>query len=168
MMKKILILLLGASLMASFSGYVVALDSDTFTVTASGAYLECNIVNTTWAIGNVNMSGHYWTNATGKTQLAETYNCTAGVNIDFEMTVSTDAAVWDVAAAPTADKYGLNASSDSWAAMNEGLELASYSDVKSNFAPGDNASFDLRFDAPTSTSTGATQTITLTGKVTTH
>lgn len=146
---------------------VSAADNDNFTVTASGAYLECNIVNASWAIGTVEMSHSYWTNETSETELADTHNCTSGTNIDFEMTVSANPADWSVAASPGADAFRMNASSDSWVS-EIAMQLTAYGDVKSNFDPANNASFDLRFDAPTSTSTGAVQTITLNGRVTVH
>ncbi|MBE3122959.1 MAG: hypothetical protein IMZ58_12255 [Thermoplasmata archaeon] len=169
-LNKILVLVIGGLLtvctMPGVFLVVKGLDNDTFLVTMSGAYLECNIINASWAIGTVEMSHSYWTNAS-QTERADTSNSTDGNNLDFEMTVSTDAATWDVNAAPAADKYQMNASSDSWVSEMK-FQLTVYGDVKANFAPDDNATFDLRFDSPTSTTTGTQQTITLNGKVTVH
>lgn len=150
---------------------VDAADNDNFLVTMSGAYLECNIVNASWNIGTVQMSKHYWTNETGETELADTHNSTAGTNLDYEMTISSDAAVWYTVWVENyttgADQYKLNVSSDSWS-TETALNLTVYTDVKANFDPSVNASFDMRFDSPTSTTTGAQQTITTNGKVTVH
>lgn len=146
-------------------------DNDNFDVTCSGAYLECNILNASWDIGVVQMSTSYWTNETSETQDAETYNSTAGVNLDFEMVISSDAAVWYTVWAENyttgADQYKLNATSDVWTTQ-AALNVTTYADVDSDFDPANNVSFDLRFDSPTSTTTGAQQTVTLNGKVTVH
>ena len=170
-LNKILALVIGGLLtictMPGMFLMVRGLDNDNFLVTMSGAYLECNIINASWNIGTVNMSSHYWTNQTGETEKADTSNSTTGTNLDFEMTVSSDAATWDIFTAPGADKYQMNASSNSWVAQMK-MELTVYGDVKANFAPDDNATFDLRFDSPVSTTTGAMQSITLNGKVTAH
>lgn len=153
---------------------VSAADSDTMTVTFSGAYLECNILNATWAIGTVNMSAitpHYWTNASGETQTADVTNCTPGSNIDYEMAITVNPATW----LPVyfgnfttgADSYKLNASDDSWVTQMA-LENTTYHDVADNHDPVADIAFDMRFDTPSSTSTGAAQSMTLTGKVTIH
>lgn len=146
---------------------VRGLDNDTFLVTMSGAYLECNIINASWAIGTVEMSHSYWTNAS-QTERADTSNSTTGTDLDFEMTVSTDGVTWKIFTVPGADKYQMNASSDSWATQMKFGVVGAYGDVKADFAPDDNVTFDLRFDSPTSTTTGATQSLTLNGKVTAH
>lgn len=146
-------------------------DNDTFLVTMYGSYLECNIVNASWDVGVVQMSKSYWTNETGETQKAETYNSTAGVNLDFEMVISSDAATWYTVWAGNyttgPDQYKLNASDDSWTGQTA-LNLTTYAEVQANFDPSANVTFDLRFDAPTSTTTGEQQTVTLNGKVTVH
>jgi hypothetical protein len=146
-------------------------DNDNFNVTMYGWYLECNIINASWIIGTVNMSDSYWTNQTGQTEKADTHNSTTGLTLDFEMYISVDATDWKTVWAENyttgPNQYKLNASSDSWVAQTA-LNVTTYADVKTIFAPSANATFDLRFDAPTSTTTGAAQTITLNGKVTIH
>jgi len=146
-------------------------DNDNLLVTMSGRYLECNIINASWNIGTVLMSHHYWTNETHETEKAQTYNSTPGTNLDFEMVVSVDAATWKTVWSQNyttgANRYKLNASSNVWVAQTA-LNVTTYADVKTNFAPSANATFDLRFDAPTSTTTGVGQSITLNGKVTIH
>jgi len=167
--NKILSLIVGGLLtVCMMPGLVLTvrgLDSDTFLVTMSGSYLECNIINASWNIGTVAMSNSYWTNETGETERADTSNSTAGTNLDFEMTVSTDAVTWNIDTAPGANKYQMNATSNNWTGQVK-LQSVVYGDVRANFAPASNVFFDLRFDSPTSTTVGATQSITLTGKVT--
>lgn len=171
--KKYVAVILGLLLLVFLGQIPVVLstDNDNFSVTMSGAYLEVNIVNASWDIGTVQMSTSYWTNETSETQTADTHNCTAGTNIDFEMVISADAAtwytVWAENATTGADQYKLNATSDSWVAQTA-LNVTTYADVDDNFDPANNVSFDLRFDSPTSTTTGTQQTITLNGKVTVH
>lgn len=173
--KKIVSLLIAGivtfCLTPAFFQNVEGLDNDNFLVTMSGRYLECNIINASWNIGTVTMSNNYWTNETGETEKAETYNSTAGTNLDFEMVISADAAtwytVWSTNYTTGADQYKLNASSDAWVGQTA-LNVTTYADVKANFAPAANATFDLRFDSPTSTTTGVGQSITLNGKVTIH
>lgn len=146
--------------------------SDTFAVTASGAYLEIQILNASWAIGTVAMSTSYWTNETSETLLALTYNSTGGTNLDYEMAITGEATTWFTVWAENmstgADQYKINASNDTWVALDTALNFTTYTDVDADFDPTDNVTFDLRFDTPTSTTTGVTQTVTLTGKVTVH
>lgn len=171
--KKILVIMVSGLFaictMPGLFSTVQADDNDTFLVTMSGGYLECNIINASWDIGVVAMNNHYWTNETDETEKAETYNSTAGVNLDFEMVISSDAADWKTVWAQNyttgANKYKLNATSNVWVAQTA-LNVTTYADVKTGFAPAANATFDLRFDAPVSTTTGSAQSITLTGKVT--
>lgn len=175
--KKALALVIGIlmtlSLAPSASYTVQAADNDNFAVTMSGAYLECNIDNTTWAIGTVSLSTSYWTNASGTnvTINVDTHNCTAGTNIDFPMVISADAATWFTVWATNwttgADQYKLNATSDFWTAQTA-LNLTTYADVDNDFDPANNVTLDMRFDSPTSTTTGVGQSITLNGKVEVH
>lgn len=148
---------------------ILGADNDTFTVSASGAYLECIIINATWAIGTVAMDANYFTNATAETILADTSNSTSGTNLDFEMTISAEATdwatVWVDNMTTGADLYKLNASDDGFA-TNVSLNTSVYIDVSTSFAPATNVTFDLHLASPQSTITGATQTITTTGKVT--
>lgn len=181
MKSKILAFVIGSLfVMTATPGFVLmaqgVADNDNFLVTMTGQYLECNIINASWVVGEgtprrVLMSHHYWTNETGETEKAETYNSTPGNNLDFEMVISSDAATWYTVWAENyttgADQYKLNASSDAWTGQ-AALNVTTYADVKANFDPGDNATFDLRFDAPTSTTTGVGQSTTLNGKVTIH
>jgi hypothetical protein len=150
---------------------VKANDNDNFLVTMYGYYLECNIINASWDIGTVLMSHSNWTNETHETEKADTHNSTTGLTLDFEMVISVDGTdwktVWSQNYTTGPNQYKLNASSDSWSTQNA-LNVSTYADVKTIFAPSDNATFDLRFDSPTSTNTGAGQSITLNGKVTLH
>lgn len=172
--RKLLSVLIGISvtLLLSVNSIptVYAADNDNVNVTCYGSYLECNIVNLSWDIGTVQMSTSYWTNDTD-TLHVETHNSTAGTNIDFEMAISADAAdwnrIWPENETTEADGYRLNTTSDAWVSQ-AGMNISVYADVDDNFAPGDNVTLDMRFDSPTSTTTGAQQTITLNGKVTVH
>lgn len=173
--KKLIALVISGLLFGCTTPYLVfsgrGLDNDDFLVTMSGSYLEINIENASWNIGTVDMSTSYWTNETGETQNASTWNSTAGTNLDFEMVISVDAATWYTVWVGNyttgANQYKMNASSDVWVSQEE-LNVTTYVDVASNFDPAVNVTFDLRFDSPTSTTTGAQQTVTLNGKVTIH
>ena len=173
--KRYVSFFIGMSIVLSFSSFytesVQAADNDNFSVTCSGAYLECNIINATWAIGTVAMSTSYWTNETVETETADVTNCTQGTNIDFEMTISANPAdwksIWVTNASTASDHYRINASDDSWVS-EQGLENTTYHDVTPDHDPVADITFDLRFDSPTATTSGASQTITLNGKVTVH
>lgn len=149
---------------------VQAADNDNFNVTMYGSYLECNIDNTSWAIGVVQMSTSYWTNVSDSINV-DTHNCTPGVNIDFPMVISADAATWYTVWATNwtagPNQYKLNATSDVWTTQTA-LNVTTYADVDNNFDPANNVTLDLRFDSPTSTTTGVQQSITLNGKVEVH
>jgi len=112
------------------------------------------------------MSKHYYSNATPSNPYftADTSNSTVDNNLQLQIT--SDATDWNAATAgngPGPDIYRLNASSDNWATENQ-IVVASATTIASITA-GNDASFDLRFDAPISTSTGAQQTITITATV---
>lgn len=143
-------------------------DNDNFTVTMSGRYLEVNIINASWSIGTVLMSHSYWTNAS-KTQTADVTNSTQGTNIDFEMTISTDSITgWSHGTTPGPNVYRMNASGNTWSTQAN-LDLTpTYADVHADHDPVADILFDLRFDSPTSTTTGVSQSLTLNGKVTIH
>lgn len=171
--KKGFVLLIGilvATCLMPTMAQVQAADNDNFAVTCYGAYLECNIINTTWAIGTVAMSTGYWTNST-ETIVVDTQNCTAGTNTDFSMVISADAAKWGTCwrgnATTGANLYRLNATSDTFTTQEQ-LNLTIYQDVDNDFDPANNVSLDFRFDSPTSTTTGSQQSITLNGKVEVH
>lgn len=139
--------------------------SDTFNITVTGEYLWIDITNATWAIGTVATSSSTYTNETGKTFIADMDNTT--VNTDLKLQITNDGADWNAATSgngPDADTYRLNASIDLWNAENQ-IVTASATTISTNIAAGNNETFDLRFDAPTSTSTGAQQSITNTASL---
>lgn len=140
--------------------------TDTFTVTVRGEYLDIQINQTTWQInsGNaVTLGTSYWTNETYNNYFqAALYNCT--VTVDLKLHVSGDASDWSRGDAPGADTYRINASTDVFASDNT-IVGASATVISSSIVNDTNETFDLRFDAPTSTTTGNTQTITLTATV---
>jgi hypothetical protein len=142
--------------------------SDTFTITATGEWIWLEINNASWAIGTVSMSQSYWTNATGagdKEFHGEKSNCT--VTTDFKLQVTSDAATWSAATdgnPPNTDTYRLNATCDDWSGEYQ-IVTASATTCDTSIAAATNVSFDLRFDAPTSTSTGDEQSLTVTGSL---
>lgn len=133
--------------------------SDTFTITVTGEYLECNILEDSWAIGTVAMSSSSWTNETGDTLNADIDNST--VNVDFRLQITSDAAIWSSGSPPAADIYRLNASINTWSSQ---IQVTGSATTIVSGTQTDQP-FDLRFDAPTSTTTGQEQTITVTGSV---
>lgn len=135
--------------------------SDTFTITVTGEYIECNIIEDSWAIGTVAMSSSSWTNETGDTLNADIDNST--VNVDFRLQITSDAAEWSASTTgspPAADTYRLNASVNTWSTQIQVITASVVTLVSGTLT---DQTFDLRFDAPTSTTTGQQQSITVTG-----
>lgn len=142
--------------------------SDTFDITVTGEYLWIDITNATWVIGTVGLSTSIWTNETSITFIAHIDNCT--VNTDLSLQITTDGTVWKSVATgdpPASDVYRLNNSIDTWVAENETLETGD-TVIASDITAGQNQSFDLRFDTPTSSTTGTLQTIELTATIVKH
>ena len=144
---------------------ILADATDTFTVTVTGEYIECNIVEATWSVNSgtpVVMSTSYDTTG-GGTLNADTSS--SSVAIDLKLQITADAATWSAAiaaAAPAADTYRLNASTDAFVAHDVQIITASATTISSGIAAGQDETFDLRFDSPTSTTTGVQQSITVT------
>ena len=170
-MKKVFykkrFLILSEAIIISFllfaTNIITADTSDTFDITVTGEYLECNIIEDSWAVGVVSMSSSSWTNETGDTLNADIDNST--VDVDFQLQISSDAATWascGVGGSPGADIYRLNASADSWSTQ---IQLITASETTLVSSTQVDQAFDLRFDAPTSTTTGQPQSITITASV---
>ena len=140
--------------------------TDTFDITVTGEYLWIDITNSTWAIGAVAFSTSIWTNQTSITFIADIDNCS--VNTDLSLQITTDGATWKDAAAPGADEYSLNASIDIWVADDDIVSEASPNTISSDITAGQNETFDLRFDSPTSSTTVTSQSITVTATIAKH
>jgi len=161
--KKIISILIGLVLLM-FVPVGSSDQTDTFDITVTGEFLWIDITNATWAIGTVAMSSSTWTNETGITFIADMDNCTVTTDLNLQITDDgTDWTATTTGAVPGADTYRLNNSIDSWA--NENETLANLGTISTSIAPGNNESFDLRFDAPTSTSVSTEQSITVTATV---
>lgn len=140
--------------------------SDTFDITVTGEYLWIDITNLTWAIGTVSMSSVHFTNETGITFIADMD--TSSVNTDLKLQVTNDGAQWSAATSGNsigADTYRLNASIDIWVADENQIVTASATTISSGITAGQDETFDLRFDAPSSTSVGTAQSITVTASI---
>ena len=88
-----------------------------------------------------------------------------------DVTITNDGADWTATVAaqdPGADLYRLNSSIDTWVADENLILLASAVTISSDITLGTNETFDLRFDAPTSTTVGVQQSITVTASVIKH
>ena len=165
MLKKIAIILMSMLLVLSFAPMNVSADqtSDTFDITVTGEFLWIDITNATWAIGTISMSSVTFTNETGITLIADMDNTT--VTVDLKLQITNDGADWSACIAGNAagaDIYRLNSSIDIWVADTNTIVTASATTISSGITTGNNESFDLRFDAPTSTSVGTQQSITTT------
>ena len=165
MFKKIVVLLTAMLMIVAFAPMnVSAATSDTFDITVSGEFLWIDITNATWAIGTVAMSSVTYTNETGVTFIADMED--SSVTTDLKLQITSDGADWSAAvaaASPDTDTYRLNASIDTWSAENQ-IVTASTT-ISSSIAAGNNETFDLRFDAPTSTTVGTEQSITVTASL---
>jgi len=133
----------------------------------TGEYIWMEITPTQWNIGTVQMGASYWTNSSNTFTCVKD-NCT--VYTDLSLQITNDAADWSAATSgngPGADVYRLNASSDSWSTEHQ-IVTASDTVIASNIPPTQNQTFDLRFDSPTSSTTGDQQTITITATLAKH
>ena len=143
--------------------------SDTFDITVTGEFIWMDITNASWALGTVMMSSYKWTNETAVTFIADMDNCT--VNTDLKLQITVDGTIWNAATSgnsPGTDTFRLNASIDTWAGgahTGDQILLASQTTISSNIVAGNNETFDLRFDTPTSTSTADQQTMTITATI---
>ena len=136
--------------------------------TRSSDFLWIDITNTSWALGNVVMGTSTYTNETGVTFIADMDNCT--VNTDLKLQITTDGTTWNAATSgnsPASNIYRLNASIDTWVNQFQ-IVTASATTISSDITAGQNETFDLRFDAPTSSTTGTEQTITTTASLVKH
>ncbi|MFW6120659.1 MAG: hypothetical protein ACOC80_07130 [Petrotogales bacterium] len=170
--KKLLTILFSIVFISSFilvsNKPAKASDTDTFDIIVQGEYLFINVTNTSWNLGVIEMSSVHYTNETSNTWIADLDN--TSVNSDLSLQITDDASDWSAATSgngPGADTYRLNASTDTWATENQ-IVTASDTVISSNIPAGNNETFDTRFDAPTSTSTGAQQTITVTATLSKH
>jgi len=166
-LKKISIFFVAAAIAMSFAPSLMAdRVTDTFDITVTGEFLWIDITNSSWDLGNVAMSSSTWTNETGITFIADMDNCT--VTTDLKLQITGDGADWTSAAgaaSPDADTYRLNASTDIWAADDDQVLATGTMTVSSSIPADENESFDLRFDAPTSTTVSTGQSITVTATV---
>ena len=167
MFKKIVVLLTAMLMIVAFTPMnVSAATSDTFDITVTGEFLWIDITNTSWALGTVAMSSITYTNETGVTFIADMED--SSVTTDLKLQVTGDGVTWNAAvaaASPGADTYRLNASIDTWSADDNQIVTASATTISSSIAAGNNETFDLRFDAPTSTTVGTEQSITVTASL---
>lgn len=166
-LKKIVQILIGLILIMQFIPVGTSDTTDTFDITVTGEYLWIDITNATWVIGTVAMSSLTWTNETGKTFIADMDNCT--VNTDLKLEITNDGADWTAATTgndPDADTYRLNSSTDIWVANESQILGTGPVTISSNIVAGNNETFDLRFDAPTSTTVSTQQSITVTATIT--
>jgi len=169
-MKKTIIALIITTMLLSLAPTMVTADqtSDTFTITVQGEYLYIEITPDTWDIGLVSMGSSTYSNTTGPYFTADTSD--TNVNIDLKLQITNQGSDWSAATSgngPGADTYRLNASSDNWVTEYQ-IVTASPTTIATNIPPTQNQTFDLRFDAPTSTSTGDQQTITITATLIKH
>jgi hypothetical protein len=152
-------------ILLTISPSIIAGTTDTFTVTVTGEYIECNILQASWSVNSgtpVLMSTSYNTTS-GDTLTADTSN--SSIAIDLKLQITSDAATWSAATSgntPAADTYRFNASTDAFVAHDVQILTASQTTISSGISAGQDETFDLRFDSPTSTTTGVQQTITLT------
>jgi len=140
--------------------------SETYHFETTSIWID--ITNASWSIGNVVMSSSSWTNETGVTFIANKDNCT--VTTDLKLQITVDGADWSSATSgnePDANTYRINASTDSWVTEFQ-IIFATTTTISTNIATDQNESFDLRFDAPTSTTYPDQQSITITATLVQH
>jgi len=164
--KKLAILAIACLFVLATTLSANAAETDTFDITVTGEYLWIDITNATWVIGIMALSTSEYTNETGIAFIADIDNCT--INTDLSLQITTDGATWKDAAAPGADEYRLNASIDVWVADNNTISEAGDTTISSDITAGQNESFDLRLDSPTTSTTGTGQSITVTATIAKH
>jgi len=138
--------------------------NETYKFTTSD-FIWIDITNATWDLGNIVMSSSIWTNETSKTFIADKDNCS--VATDLKLQITNDGADWTAATAGNAagaDTYRLNSSINTWGAENQ-IVTASTTTISSGIVAGNNETFDLRFDTPTSTTVSTEQSVTVTATI---
>jgi len=169
--KKLLIMLVAIALLFGLLGVpVYGGSTDTFNVTVRGKYLDIQVNQSAWAINSntaIEMSSQYWSNESQAWAYFKAILYNNSVNVDLKLHVSSDGADWNYSTTTSgSDKYVLNATHDEWVTPLETIILTnSAQTLKSNIASGTNQTFDLRFDAPTSTTSGDLQTFVVTATV---
>lgn len=172
-LRYTIVMLISVFMMSQFFIQPAAADqtSDTFDITVTGEYIWIDITNVTWAIGTVSMSTSHWTNDTGgsnKAFIADKDNCT--VACDLKLQITSDGVVWSAATDgndPDVDTYRLNATINTtddppaWETQYQ-IVTASPTTINTSIPADENETFDLRYDVPTSTSTGDQQSMTVT------
>jgi len=131
-------------------------------------FLWIDITNTSWSLGNVVMGASIYTNETSKTFIADMDNTT--VNTDLKLQITNDGNTWNAATSgnsPASNIYRLNASIDTWLNQFQ-IVTTSATTISADTTAGQNETFDLRFDAPTSSTTGSLQTIATTATLVKH
>ena len=143
--------------------------NETYHFTTLDEFLWIDITNSSWSLGNVLMGSSTFTNETGITFIAGMDNTT--VNTDLKLQITNDATDWSAATSGNGadvNTYRLNASIDIWVADDNQIIVASATTISSDITAGQNETFDLRFDAPTASTTGVLQTITTTATLVKH
>ena len=168
--KKILPILLVTALVAStFVMSAYAGTTDTFTVTVRGKYLDIQVNVSTWSINSdasIDMSSTHWSNVSDAAPFFTAILFNNSVATDLKLHVSSDGADWTVGDAAGADTYVINATHDLWVTPAECINLTDGAvTLKAGISIATNQTFDLRFEAPSSTTSGDLQTITITATV---
>jgi hypothetical protein len=162
--RKIKVLMLvaitvGTTVLAGLPS-TLAGDFDTFTVTVKGQYLTLSIAKESWSVNGgtaVAMSTAY------NTTVADTFTADvtgSSSSVDLKLQITTDGATWKSDDAAGADKYTLYSSIDAGSTWPDHIITASATTISSGVATTE--TFDLKFNSPTSTTTGTLQTITVT------
>jgi len=147
-------------------------DNNTYyftTTTSEEEYIWIDITNESWDLGNIVMGSVIYTNETTETFIADMDNTT--VNTDLKLQITTDGSGWSSATggnSPDTNIYRLDASIDTWSASDVQIVTASATTISTSITAGNNETFDLRFRAPTVTTTGDEQTITITASLVKH
>ncbi|MFH0938709.1 MAG: autotransporter-associated beta strand repeat-containing protein [Planctomycetota bacterium] len=126
------------------------------TTDSNGAKSEGNITAANWILGSVNLAAIRTTHSAGSDPAINfVIRNTGGVNESFTVTCVNPAA-WTLASAVGANQFEMGVNTDDSAVY---YSLIGGRVIRVGARLNATQSFDLRFAAPTSTSTGATQSI---------
>jgi hypothetical protein len=177
MKKFVSLLLIFALTLGGFVGFnrAEAAETDTFNITITCQYIEITLKQTdestsydTWAIGTVATSSD---NEMAAGDGIYVDRGTTSINIDLQGKVTTDATDWSIGGSAGADTYALKGEGTIGSGAVDfssatALDASEYKDIHD--ATDVSANHWLYFEllAPTSTTTGSEQTITVTIKAT--
>lgn len=141
-----------------------ACNTDTFVITVKGQYITLSVDLTAWNVNDgdpVAMSTSYYTDDTHEDNTFTADATGSSQAVDLKLEITSDGATWNCGTSVGADTYALYSSIDGGTSYLLGpIASGSATTIKTGLTT--TQEFDLKFNSPSSTTTGTTQTITVT------